>query len=69
MYTYSPLQTLMQVIFLLLWAFTGITCIEALETGSTDKMFWVGIIATIVALSAQITLLVSQIIHNNYCSE
>ena len=69
MYTYSPLQTLMQVIFLLLWAFTGITCIEAIETGNTDTIFWVGIIATIVALSAQITLLVSQIIHNNYYSE
>lgn len=69
MYTYSPLQTLMQVIFLLLWAFTGITCIEAIETGSTDTIFWVGIIATIVALSAQITLLISQIIHNNHFSE
>lgn len=69
MYTYSPLQTLMQVIFLLLWAFTGITCVEAIEAGSTDKMFWVGIIATIVALSAQITLLISQIIHNNHFSE
>jgi hypothetical protein len=63
-YTYTPQDVLFQVIYLLVWSITGAICLTAIADGADILLFYVGITAAIMAISAQIAMLVTHIRYN-----
>jgi len=66
MHRYSPLQVFVQVIFTLLMAATGSMSLEALQYTNGGNIFWAGLLASIIGLSSQATLLIYQIRYEIY---